>query len=829
MQHRYLYLASGLAFIAAAGLIADKTNQQRKYLLPDHVNSEGRTTLPNGWRITPAGRHIKLPGDLPMKMIVMADGKLLVNTAGWHDHDVNVIDMKTEKLEQSLDVGKNWEGMSFEPASGSVFISTGGTPKPAFDEAVAKLRHKIPAEAMAAFLKPVMKLNYAAGRLTFAQPVSIDGVSPDQYFISGVTAKAGVLYVLEINANRIYRLSGQNYSKQISAETGNRPYAAELSPDGRTLAISNWGGESVSLIDPETLKERVRIKTGSHPNEMTWDRAGRLFVANSGSNSVSVIENGKVTETIKTSLDPKALVGSTPDAVVISRDGKRMYVANADNNDVAVIDIAEKGDSKTLGFIPTGWYPTALAISPDDRKLFVGTAKGLGFHANYPMITDYPRPFPNPKQPYDYIGGVLSGAVSVVDVPDARGLAAYTRQVLANFPLPKQEVDPVVAQSIQRDVFSKIKHVIYIIRENRTYDQVFGDLGIGNGDPTLTLFGEKVTPNGHALARRFVTLDNLYCNGEVSEDGHQWCDAAYATDFTEKAWVNSYSKRGEPKATPDVVASPAGYIWDNCRRNGVSFRSYGEGRIVEASPETTPKMDLKGTLLGHVATDWPKQPFVNRDYKRVDYFIRELHAAEKSGTWPQFMIMSLGENHTEGLLGEAYSPVAHVASNDLGLAKLVEAVSRSKFWGETAIFVIEDDAQNGPDHVDAHRTVGLVISPWVKRKTLDSTMYTTASMVRTMELILGLPPMTQFDQLATPMYNSFTSKPDMAVIEALPESADLEARNPKGGPGNSASRKLDFSDFDRADPDELNRILWEALKPGKEMPAPVRSARLVWR
>jgi YVTN family beta-propeller protein len=829
MQHRYLYLASGLALAAAAGLIADKTKQQRKYLLPDHVNSEGRTTLPNGWRITPAGRHIKLPGDLPMKMIVMSDGNLLVNTAGWHDHDVNVIDMKTEKLEQSLDVGKNWEGMSFEPATGSVFISTGGTPKPAFDEAVANLKHKIPAEAMAAFLKPVMKLNYADGRLTFAEPVSIDGVSPDQYFISGVTAKAGVLYVLEINANRIYRLSDKSYTKQRSAETGNRPYAAELSPDGRTLAVSNWGGESVSLIDPETLKERARIKTGSHPNEMTWDRAGRLFVANSGSNSVSVIENGKVTETIKTSLDPQALVGSTPDAVVISRDGKRMYVANADNNDVAVINIAEKGDSKTLGFIPTGWYPTALAISPDDRKLFVGTAKGLGFHANYPKVTDYPRPFPNPKQPYDYIGGVLSGAVSVVDVPDARGLAAYTKQVLANFPLPKQEVDPVVAQSIQRDVFSKIKHVIYIIRENRTYDQVFGDLGIGNGDPTLTLFGENVTPNGHALARRFVTLDNLYCNGEVSEDGHQWCDAAYATDFTEKAWVNSYSKRGEPKATPDVVASPAGYIWDNCRRNGVSFRSYGEGRIVEASPETTPKMDLKGTLLGHVATDWPKQPFVARDYKRVDYFIRELHAAEKSGAWPQFMIMSLGENHTEGLLGEAYSPVAHVASNDLGLAKLVEAVSRSKFWGETAIFVIEDDAQNGPDHVDAHRTVGLVISPWVKRKTLDSTMYTTASMVRTMELILGLPPMTQFDQLATPMYNSFTSKPDMAVIEALPESADLEARNPKGGPGNSASRKLDFSDFDRADPDELNRILWEALKPGKEMPAPVRSARLVWR
>jgi len=270
-------------------------------------------------------------------------------------------------------------------------------------------------------------------------------------------------------------------------------------------------------------------------------------------------------------------------------------------------------------------------------------------------------------------------------------------------------------------------------------------------------------------------------------------------------------------------------LWDNCREHGVSFRSYGEGRIVESTPESVPTMDLKGALLGHVAKDWPRQAFVDRDYHRVDYFIKELQQAEKTGVWPQFMIMSLGENHTEGLAGGKYSPLAHVASNDLGLAKLVEAVSRSKFWPETAIFVIEDDAQNGPDHVDAHRTVGLLISPWVKRKTLDSTMYTTASMVRTMELILGLPPMTQFDQLATPMYSSFTAQPDTSIVEALPESVDLEARNPKGGPGDSASRKLDFSDFDRADPDELNRILWEALKPGHAMPAPVRSARLVWR
>jgi hypothetical protein len=482
-----------------------------------------------------------------------------------------------------------------------------------------------------------------------------------------------------------------------------------------------------------------------------------------------------------------------------------------------------------LGFIPTGWYPTALALSADGRKLYIGTGKGLGFRKNFPPETDFLRPSPNPEKPYDYIGGVLSGTVSIVDVPDARALPAYTKQVMGNVPVPRQEVNPATAKAIERDVFSKIKHVLYIIRENRTYDQVFGDLGIGNGDPTITLFGRKVTPNAHAITRRFVTLDNLYCNGEVSEDGHQWCDAAYATDFTEKAWVSKYSKRGQPDLEANLVASPSGYLWDNCARHGVTYRSYGEGNIAESTPDVEPKFALTGLLKGHVSKDWPRGFAKMRDHKRVDIFINELHEGERTGGWPQFMIISLGEDHTQGLTGGEYSPVAHVAANDVAVGKIVEAVSRSKFWPETAIFIIEDDAQNGPDHVDAHRTVGLVISPYVKRKALDSTMYTTASMVRTIELILGLPPMTQFDELATPMYNSFTTEPDLSVVAALPAEVDLEAKNPNGGKADRASRKLDFSDFDRADPDELNRILWEALKPGKPMPAPVRSAMLVWQ
>jgi YVTN family beta-propeller protein len=312
-----------------------------------------------------------------------------------------------------------------------------------------------------------------------------------------------------------------------------------MSPDGKTLAVSNWGDQSISLIDAASLRETARVRVGSHPNEMVWARDGRLFVVDSGSNDVTVIAGTAVTETVKTSLDPRAPVGSTPDALVLSPDERSLYVANADNNNVAVIDVARSGASRVSGFIPTGWYPSAIAMASNGRQLYVGTGKGLGFRGNYPAQEQAPRTVPNAQTPYDYIASVLSGHLSIVDVPSAAQLAAYTRQAMANVPTPKLYVDHAEAEVIQQDVFPKIKHILYIIRENRTYDQVFGDLGVGNGDPKLAIFGEQTTPNAHALARKLVTLDNLYCDGEVSEDGHQWSNAAYATDFNERAWTNS--------------------------------------------------------------------------------------------------------------------------------------------------------------------------------------------------------------------------------------------------------------------------------------------------
>ena len=837
-------LAAALTLALTAGLAGfslthsvHKGIAEKNVTLPDRPDGNGTgTRLPNGWHVTPAGTPIALPGDLPLKMLFSPDGKtLLALTGGYHDHGVSLIDPATDKVTQSVNLGKVWAGMCFDPEGDDLYVSGGGPPSKEFLANAAKQGAD---EALTeSFHHPILHLKFAGGALTPGKPIDIPGLSdtvadiPGDYhvkftrFMAGlVSGQDGALYAVNIQNDTVYKLAGTPRALAASVKVGARPYAAALSPDGKTLAVSNMGDDTVSLLDASNLSERTRVKVGSQPNELAWGQGGRLFVADAGANSVSVVLNGKVTETIKTSLSPTDPLGSTPDALAVSPDGQRLYVANADNNDVAVIDTSRPNSSRVLGFIPTGWYPSALALAPDGRTLYVGTGKGLSFRANDKPTTPWTRNQPVTNQAYDYIGGALSGAVCAVRLPDAKGLAAYTRQVYANTPglnTKTAQLGPDMKATL-----GKIKHVLYIIRENRTYDQVFGDIKAGNGDPSLTIFGAQVTPNAHALASHYVLLDNLYCNGEVSEDGHKWCDAAYATDFIERAWPSSYSSRGEPDGDASVADSPNGEIWDNCARHGVTYRSYGEEADFTSTPNAPPVFAGSKGLTGHANVEWSQFPFgVGRDTQRAAIFLKELAAAEKTGVWPQFMVAWLPEDHTAGLKAGAYTPVAAVASNDQALGQIVEGISKSRFWKETAIFVIEDDAQNGPDHVDAHRTEGLVISPYVKRGAVDSTQYTTASMVHTMEMILKLPPMTQFDRNATPMLDCFTSTPDLTAWANIGPHVDLEARNPGRGAGATASAKMDFSAPDRADPDALNAILWHALKPGQPVPAPVRSAR----
>jgi hypothetical protein len=377
------------------------------------------------------------------------------------------------------------------------------------------------------------------------------------------------------------------------------------------------------------------------------------------------------------------------------------------------------------------------------------------------------------------------------------------------------------------DAFGRIKHVVYVIKENRTYDQVFGDMPQGNGDPAVCMFGKKITPNHHAIAAQWVLLDNLYCNGEVSVDGHAWCDAAYASDFTQRSWTNTYSKRAGVDADDRLERQPGGYIWDNATAHHLSFMSYGEGTSFLATPDQAPDVDAKSMKANSLSKKWQaagwNMGLGKPDYERMKIFIDDLHAAEQTGNWPALTVMSLPQDHTAARRAGRSTPEACVASNDLALGQLVEAVTHSKFWPETAIFVIEDDAQNGQDHVDAHRTVGLVISPYTRREFVDHTMYTTSSFVRTIELMLHLPPMTQYDAAATPMFASFSTTADLHPYAQLKEQVDLMAVNPKKGRGAQASAALDLTDLDRADPDKLNAILWDWFKPDTQMPAPVRS------
>ncbi|HMD48291.1 MAG TPA: alkaline phosphatase family protein, partial [Bryobacteraceae bacterium] len=450
-----------------------------------------------------------------------------------------------------------------------------------------------------------------------------------------------------------------------------------------------------------------------------------------------------------------------------------------------------------------------LAVSPDGKDLYIGAGKGLGIGANVPF---HEQPFrlgrppennlDNPRvdsKQYNYLGTLLRGMVYTLPVPDEREIPSLTARVRENHPEPKKP-EP----SIQEAALSKIKHVVYIVRENRTYDQVFGDVARGNGDPNLVLFGANMTPNAHKLADDYVLFDNFYANGEVSWDGHEWCDYAYATDYTQRFWMYTYSGRSELAQDGRMRRLPGASLWELAGRFGFDYRNYGEGR--ERPSEAL-------VALG---------PRV-RDTNRVAAFIDDLKKAESTGKWPALMVMSLPGDHTQGLLPDAYSPSAMVADNDLALGRLVAAVSHSRFWNETAILVVEDDAQDGPDHVDAHRTVALAISPYIKRHFVDHTQYTQVSLVRTIELMLGLPVLSQYDEAATSLEADFTREPNFNPYSAVVPRIDMEARNPKDGAGAVASLQLDLTHLDSADPAKLNAILWQALRPGQPVPAPVHS------
>jgi YVTN family beta-propeller protein len=777
--------------------------------------------LPNGWRLSPAGRQVTLT-DLPLNILPLDIGKhVLVATSGFNKHELSLVDLPTATILARQAVNHSWFGLAMSPKDHRVWWSGGG----------ANQLHEF--ELRGTTLR---RLNVEMAIPDKSTTQNLMDLLKPHPFRSGLVLDSAHdgLFSLDINAGTIVRLDLKTGQQGKAVACGARPYDVVYARNGTLLYVSDWAGRMVNVLDPNSLRTLAQIGVGEHPNQLVLHpHDDRLFVACASSNCVSVIDTGLgiVTETIRTALFPRAPEGSTPDALAVAPDGQTLYVANADNNCVAVVDLSVPNHSQVRGFIPTGWYPTAVAVTPDSKTLLVGVGKGNQTNAN-PLYKDQPAKGVAPKRslPYPYIGTTLSGALSIVSVPDGKQLADYTAKVyrncpysdslLSGAPYPHKTAIPTrVGQP------SPIRHILYIIKENRTYDQVFGDMNEGNGDPTLVLFGEKVTPNHHKLAREFVLLDNLYCNGQVSQDGHPWSTMAYNTDYVGRDWHLTYSRKYGVKddAEENLTRAPSGYLWDACARRGLSYRSYGEyGHRVSTGNGGAKMEGVVPGLVGHMCPDFGLYGIPGRqlrDTDNVDIFLKEFRQFEKNDSLPRFMIMSLGEDHTTGTKPGTFTPEACVASNDLALGRLVEAISHSKYWTSMAIFVIEDDAQDGPDHVDAHRTVGLVISPYTKRRFVDSTQYSTVSMIRTLELILGLPPLSQYDAAARPMFASFTDRPDLTAYQASPARIALDSVNSKTAYGAARSARMDFSDYDRVDPAELNEILWRAVK-GEKAPLP---------
>ena len=777
---------------------------------------EGGYKLPNGWTITPAGTPIPT-NDLPTHILPSPDGAFMVSlSSGYNPHQLTVIDTATDAAVQTVPLPTSFMGLAWSPAGKRLYVSGGNN----------KSRKEIRA--------PVFVFDWDGARLS-EKPVRelMETVEPKEIYWCGLAHHPSqpLLYAANRTAGNIVVFNTDTGEMVTRIATGVNPYDLVLTPDGSTLYCSNWASDSVSVIDTATNAVTATIAVGDNPNDMVLAKDGRLFVCCSNDNTVVVIDTkrGRAVDTIVTSLHENAPEGSTPNALALDPNGETLYIANADNYNVCVVEIEDAAESTVLGFIPTGWYPSALGMSADGAKLYIGNGKGLGSYSN---IRGPHSPLPDGEEGKGTVKTLLTGSVNVLAVAEYQPrLRELTRQAYANCPYnddllakakPAGAAPSIIPETVGAG--SPIKHVIYIIKENRTYDQVFGDMPQGNGDPRICIFGREITPNHHALAEQFVLLDNLYCDAEVSVDGHQWSNAAYATDFTEKLWPASYGGFGNAPFTEASVPA-SGYMWDLCKRKGLTYRSYGEfaWRVSEEEAMTG---RVPG-LVDHVAPNYLN--WGARDTENAAEFIKEFDEYEKNydsddpeKRLPNYIVMGLPEDHTKG--GSPGEPTifAAVGSNDYALGMVVDRITHSKYWPETAIFVIEDDAQNGPDHVDARRTIGFAISPYIRRGTVDSTFYTTSSMLRTMQLLLGLPPMSQFDAAANPMYASFGTEADLTPYTHLKPTTDIEARNEKTAYGAEASVQMDFEEFDRAPMDQFNEIIWKLAK-GKdsEMPLPV--------
>jgi len=852
------------------GISADERDQLKVGLQPD-----GRIVVPTNQILQPAGKQVTFPGR-PVDLLLIDEGRTLVAK---NMKNLVFIDLATGTVKQTLTLLGAAKGLG--GAFSAVGLIADGDRIFASDSQNAVRIAKRNDNGVFAWDGHFMLKAPAVGGAAYP---------------TGMVQFNGVLWACSSRGNELQLINITSGEVEARVPVGVSPYQPVVV--GGKVYVSNWGGDQLGKDDPASKssgtpvradprtsvanhgsvsvvektdagwKQTKSIAVGGHPCGMTASPKGQfLFVANANSDTVSVIDTAKneVVETIDCKPDAKLPFGSGSNAVAMGPDGRTLYVANGTGNCLAVVRLGGPAaaelaggaavKSSVVGLIPTGWYPGAIRFSPDGKQLFVANVKGYGSlqprkidpKAKKPdgKEDDPAAPQQKGKNSHDHLG-----SVSLIDLPDEATLRKLTEQVNANNRLgyaiaglekPRADAKPIPVPDRHGEP-SVFEHVIYVIKENRTYDQVFGDMKEGNGDASLCIFGEEVTPNHHKLAREFVLLDNFYCSGVLSADGHSWTNAAYVTDYLEKQF--GQFTRSYPYEGSDPLAFPTtGFLWDNALARKKTFRNYGEFVKSAYEPKNVKWGDLYADYLNgtnkvkvtatpnlrsldaYSHPNFPGFPLTTPDVYRAKLFIDELKNFEAKGTFPNLVYLFLPADHTNGTRPGSPTPRAMVADNDLALGMVIEAISKSKFWPKTCIVVTEDDPQNGFDHVDGHRTVGLVVSPYTKRKVVDSTNYNQTGMVKTIELMLGLPPMTQLDLTATPMRNCFNDKPDLTGYVAVKNRIMLDEMNKpveklKGKEKEFAlkSLELNFEKEDEADEDTLNRILWFAMRGNRPYP-----------
>jgi len=843
--------------------------------------AKNRYLTPTNQVLTPSGRQVELPLIRPQALALSPDGKLLV-TAGKIPFLATIDPVSGQALQRVAFAPEQVEapdpttkpgtepgsqlsftGLVFSPNGARIYLSNvAGNVK------VFAVDNKHQVTSLTTFAVPEARTSKRKMEIPAGLALSADGKH---------------LYVAGNLGNKLHELDAETGAVRRSWNTGVAPFGVVLAA-GKAY-VSNSGGRlpgstdlaapagrgtmvrvdpvryianegSVTVVDLASGKMKAEVLVELHAAAIAASPNGRyVVVANTGSDTLSVIDTktDQLAEKIWARQTPADLFGAQPNALAFDRSGKRLFVCNGTQNAVAVFKFdPEDRESQMLGLIPVGWFPGAVEYDDSRKSICVANIKGIGSAKIF-----------KPEDKIKLSTKDFFGTVSLVPIPKDEELAAMTEVSLLNMRYPKlaeaklparpdQPAIPVPERVGEPSVF---KHVVYVIKENRSYDQVLGDMKEGNGDPALCTFGEKFTPNQHKIAREFVLLDNTYCSGVQSADGHQWTDSAIANAYMERqvtsGFPRSYPGGKNVDGLDGLAWSSSGFIWDNALAHGKTFRNYGEWMITAAGWKDTARKDKPGwqdfwaDFTTHTGTTLlASQPGIESlrkhsdlntvgwdlnvpDGMRAAEFIRELKQFEQKGEFPNLVILFLPNDHTGGTRGKAPSPAAQIADNDLALGQVVEALSHSKFWPETCLMAIEDDPQAGWDHVSGYRTTCYIVSPYTKRAQTISTPYNQPSLMRTLELIVGLPPMNQLDATATPMGDCFTATPDLTPFTATPNQQPLDQLNPDPKKITNrllrkdaiVSARLPLNEADRCPEDILNGILWRAMK-GPDAPFP---------